>query len=84
MVAMLRPELFGPCLIVSAPMSFWQGKRGENPMRYSGGLNGGSWLTALTADLGEGRFDGTWLVNVEKIANAVTAARRPVNADNPL
>ena len=31
-------------------------------MRYSGGLLGGSWLTALTGDLGHGKFDGAWLV----------------------
>jgi hypothetical protein len=31
-------------------------------MRYSGGLLGGSWLTALTSDLGTGKFDGAWLV----------------------
>jgi hypothetical protein len=62
MVAMLRPDLFGPCLVAGSPMSFWEGKRGENPMRYAGGLNGGSWLTALTSDLGNGKFDGSWLV----------------------
>jgi Protein of unknown function (DUF3141) len=62
MVAMLRPDLFGPCLIVGSPMSYWQGVRGQNPMRYSGGLLGGSWLTALTSDLGAGKFDGAWLV----------------------
>ena len=62
MVAMLRPDLFGPCLIVGSPMSYWQGVRGKNPMRYSGGLLGGSWLTALTSDLGAGTFDGAWLV----------------------
>ncbi len=62
MVAMLRPDLFGPCLIVGSPMSYWQGVRGKNPMRYSGGLLGGSWLTALTSDLGAGKFDGAWLV----------------------
>ena len=62
MVAMLRPDLFGPCLIVGSPMSYWQGVRGQNPMRYSGGLLGGSWLTALTSDLGAGLFDGAWLV----------------------
>ena len=27
-----------------------------------GGLLGGSWLTALTSDLGHGKFDGAWLV----------------------
>jgi hypothetical protein len=31
-------------------------------MRYSGGLLGGSWLTALTSDMGGGKFDGGWLV----------------------
>lgn len=31
-------------------------------MRYSGGLLGGSWLTALTSDLGMGKFDGTGLI----------------------
>ena len=43
-------------------MSYWQGVRGKNPMRYAGGLFGGSWLTAMTSDLGNGLFDGTWLV----------------------
>jgi hypothetical protein len=62
MAAILRPDLFGPCLIPGSPMSYWQGVRGKNPMRYSGGLLGGSWLTALTSDLGNGRFDGAWLV----------------------
>jgi hypothetical protein len=62
MVAMLRPDLFGPCLAVGSPMSYWQGVRGKKPMRYSGGLLGGSWLTALTSDLANGKFDGTWLI----------------------
>jgi hypothetical protein len=62
MVAMLRPDLFGPCLVAGAPMSYWQGVHGENPMRYTGGLLGGSWLTALTADLGKGKIDGTGLI----------------------
>jgi hypothetical protein len=31
-------------------------------MRYSGGLLGGSWLTALASDLGCGKFDGASLV----------------------
>ena len=62
MVAMLRPDLFGPCLVPGSPMSYWQGVHGKHPMRYSGGLLGGSWLTAMTSDLGKGKFDGTWLV----------------------
>jgi hypothetical protein len=62
MVDILRPDLFGPCLLAGSPMSYWQGVRGKNPMRYSGGLFGGSWLTAMTSDLGNGKFDGTWLI----------------------
>jgi pimeloyl-ACP methyl ester carboxylesterase len=62
MLASLRPELFGPIIIAGAPLSYWAGVRGKNPMRYSGGLLGGSWLTALTSDLGGGKFDGAWLV----------------------
>jgi Protein of unknown function (DUF3141) len=61
-LASLQPELFGPLIIAGAPLSYWAGVRGKNPMRYSGGLLGGSWLTALTSDLGGGKFDGAWLV----------------------
>lgn len=62
MLAAMRPELFGPIIIAGTPLSYWGGVRGKFPMRYSGGLLGGSWLTALTSDLGGGKFDGAWLV----------------------
>src|SRR4051794_3160978 len=62
MLAAVRPELFGPMVIAGSPLSYWAGVRGKNPMRYSGGLLGGSWLTTLTGDLGAGKFDGAWLV----------------------
>ncbi len=62
MLAAVRPELFGPIIIAGSPLSYWAGVHGKNPMRYSGGLLGGSWLTALTSDLGHGKFDGAWLV----------------------
>ena len=62
MLAAIRPELFGPIIIAGSPLSYWAGVHGKNPMRYSGGLLGGSWLTALTGDLGHGKFDGAWLV----------------------
>src|SRR6218665_2755280 len=61
-LASLRPELFGPLIIAGAPLAYWEGVHGKYPMRYSGGLLGGSWLTALTSDLGAGKFDGAWLV----------------------
>jgi hypothetical protein len=62
MLAAMRPDLFGPIIIAGSPLSYWQGVHGKNPMRYTGGLLGGSWLTALTSDLGCGKFDGAWLV----------------------
>jgi hypothetical protein len=62
MLAAVRPDLFGPIIIAGSPLSYWQGVHGKNPMRYSGGLLGGSWLTALASDLGAGKFDGAWLV----------------------
>jgi hypothetical protein len=62
MLAAIRPELFGPIIIAGSPLSYWAGVRGKYPMRYSGGLLGGSWLTALAGDLGHGKFDGAWLV----------------------
>ncbi|MGY8676441.1 DUF3141 domain-containing protein [Bradyrhizobium sp. UFLA05-153] len=61
-LASLRPELFGPLVIAGAPLAYWAGVHGKYPMRYSGGLLGGSWLTALASDLGGGKFDGAWLV----------------------
>src|SRR5215468_4740490 len=62
LLAAMRPDLFGPIIIAGSPLSYWAGVHGRNPMRYSGGLLGGTWLTALTSDLGSGIFDGAWLV----------------------
>lgn len=70
MAAAVWPERFGPLILAGAPLSYWAG---DNPMRYTGGLVGGSWLTALTSDLGHGRFDGAWLVrNFESLDPANT------------
>ena len=42
-------------------------------MRYTGGLAGGSWMTALAGDLGNGKFDGGHLVeNFENLNPANT------------
>ncbi|MBP6776453.1 MAG: DUF3141 domain-containing protein, partial [Piscinibacter sp.] len=62
MVAAIRPDLFGPIIVPGSPLSYWAGVEGENPMRYTGGLAGGSWMTALAGDLGNGKFDGGYLV----------------------
>jgi hypothetical protein len=79
-LAAMRPELFGPIIIAGSPMSYWAGVHGKNPMRYSGGLLGGSWLTALTSDLGHGKFDGGWLVqNFENLNPANTLWTKQYN-----
>ena len=80
MTAATRPELFGPIIVAGSPLSYWAGERGKNPMRYSGGLLGGSWLTALTGDLGNGAFDGAWLVqNFENLNPANTLWTKQYN-----
>jgi pimeloyl-ACP methyl ester carboxylesterase len=68
-----RPELFGPLMVVGAPVSYWAGSSTLNPMRYAGAALGGSWLASFTADLGADRFDGAYLVeNFEKLNPANT------------
>ncbi|WP_084506601.1 DUF3141 domain-containing protein [Geminicoccus roseus] len=63
MAAAARPAAFGPLLLAGAPLAYWQGTHGHAPMRYTGGLAGGTWLTAMAGDLGAGTFDGGWLVS---------------------
>jgi hypothetical protein len=73
MLAAVRPELFGPLMVVGAPLSYWAGGSKLNPMRYSGATLGGAWLAGMTADLSGGRFDGAHLVeNFEKLNPANT------------
>ncbi len=62
MLAAARPEIAGPLVVNGAPMSYWSGNDGESPMRYVGGLLGGTWLSLLLSDLGAGKFDGAYLV----------------------
>ena len=73
MAAAIRPDLFGPIIIAGAPLSYWAGWRNKNPMRYTGGLTGGSWMTTMASDLGGGLFDGANLVqNFENLNPANT------------
>ncbi|HEY7658092.1 MAG TPA: DUF3141 domain-containing protein [Burkholderiales bacterium] len=77
MVAAATPEDTGAIVINGAPMSYWGGAfsegEGDNPMRYAGGLLGGTWLASLTADIGNGVFDGAHLVqNFENLNPANT------------
>jgi len=63
MLAAHAPELASMIGIAGAPLSYWAGVEGKNPMRYFGGLSGGTWASALAADLGAGLFDGAHLVS---------------------
>ena len=60
--ACLRPDVVGPVVIAGAPLSYWGGVHGKNPMRYLGGILGGTWLDRLMSDVGNGTFDAAWLV----------------------
>ncbi|HEX6829358.1 MAG TPA: DUF3141 domain-containing protein [Burkholderiales bacterium] len=77
MLAASNPDDTGPIVINGAPMSYWGGAwqegEGDNPMRYSGGMLGGTWLASMTADMGNGVFDGAHLVqNFENLHPANT------------
>jgi hypothetical protein len=78
MLSAAAPELVGPVLLVGAPLSYWAGAGTQNPMRYAGGLLGGSWLASFASDLGHGRFDGAHLVaNFESLNPANTLWSKP-------
>lgn len=80
MLGASEPDLTGPLVLNGAPLSYWAGEKGRNPMRYTGGLAGGSWPAALLADLGNGRFDGANLVaNFESLSPANTWFRKYYN-----
>ena len=80
MMAAKHPDLCGPIIVAGSPISYWAGVHGVNPMRYTGGMLGGSWLTALTSDLGNGKFDGAWLVqNMENLNPANTLWKKQYN-----
>ena len=55
-MAAANPDITGPLVINGAPLSYWSGRIGENPMRYNGGLLGGLASVLLLSDLGDGQF----------------------------
>ncbi|HUN81361.1 MAG TPA: DUF3141 domain-containing protein [Phycisphaerae bacterium] len=79
-LAAVRPEIMGPVILNGAPLSYWSGASGQNPMRYAGGLLGGKWLESMTCDLGHGLFDGAHLVsNFENLDLANTYWKKYYN-----
>jgi hypothetical protein len=77
MLGAAAPDEVGALVLNGAPLSYWAGERGRNPMRYLGGLAGGSWPSLLLADLGSGRLAGAKLVmNVEVLSPCATWFRK--------
>jgi len=75
-----QPKLPGVLILAGAPMSYWAGIHGENPMRYTGGMTGGSWIVAMASDFGDGYFDGANLIdNFEKNNPANTYWKKEYN-----
>lgn len=62
LLAASAPDKVGPLAINGAPMAYWAGKAGQNPIRYLGGLAGGIVPVLVLSDLGNGVFDGSLLV----------------------
>ncbi len=80
MIAASRPDITGPLVINGTPLSYWAGRELVNPMRVAGGLTGGVWMTMFLADLGNGKFDGAWLVyNFEMLNPANTFWKKEFN-----
>lgn len=68
LLAATNADITGPLVANGAPLSYWAGQKGANPMRYMGGLVGGAAPVRMLADLGHGLFDGANLVsNFERL-----------------
>ena len=80
-----RPDVTGPLVLNGAPLSYWSGVAGVNPMRYKGGLVGGVWVNSFFSDLGNGVFDGANLVlNFETLNPANTFWAKQYNVYSQL
>lgn len=57
-----NPDITGPLVLNGAPVETWSGEIGRNIVRYNAGLIGGQILPMMLSDVGNGVFDGAWLV----------------------
>ncbi|WP_254439156.1 DUF3141 domain-containing protein [Ruegeria arenilitoris] len=69
LLAATNPDLTGPIVLNGAPVQPWSGEVGKYPMRYNGGILGGTWQPMLWSDLGGGQFDGANLVSNFEMLN---------------
>ncbi|HLS17023.1 MAG TPA: DUF3141 domain-containing protein [Paenalcaligenes sp.] len=80
LLASVAPDLAGPLLLAGAPLAYWSGRAGQNPMRYTAGVVGGSWPSSFVSDLQGGIFDGAYLVeNFEQLDPANTYWKKLYN-----
>ena len=78
MLSAYAPDQASVIGIAGAPLSYWAGVEGKNPMCYTGGLMGGNWLASFLADAGAGILDGAHLVeNFENLNPANTHIGKP-------
>ena len=68
-LAATHPEITGPIVLSGAPVATWSGEVGTNPMRYNGGVLGGTWQPMFWSDMGAGVFDGAHLVSNFEMLN---------------
>lgn len=69
LLAASNPDITGPVVLNGAPLAYWSGAHGDNPMRYNGGLLGGALPALFLSDLGNGVFDGAHLVQNFEMLN---------------
>src|SRR5208337_1040620 len=68
-MAAANPDITGPLVLNGAPLAYWSGRLGENPMRYNGVLLGGALPALFLSDIGDGQFDGAHLVSNFEMLN---------------
>lgn len=69
LLAATNPDLTGPIVLNGSPIATWGGDVGTNPMRYNAGVMGGAWIPMLMSDMGNGTFDGAYLVQNFEMLN---------------
>jgi pimeloyl-ACP methyl ester carboxylesterase/tellurite resistance protein len=62
LLAATNHDLTGPIVLNGSPVATWGGEVGQYPMRYNGGILGGTWQPMFWSDMGDGVFDGAHLV----------------------
>ena len=80
MLAAIRPELFGPMIIAGSPLSYWAGVHGTIRCATAAACSAAAGSPRSTSDLGNGKFDGAWLVqNFENLNPANTLWTKQYN-----